>query len=170
MGETIVRGRAATFQSMTPAERARSLIDRCLDMTVATVDEAGVPWVSPVFYAPDQSHALYWMSARDARHSANVRARPEVAIVIYEVGPPVDAVYVEAEAVQLDGEDDVRRGIEVIGRRNHLQPDRWRIEGIGDVTGEGPWRIYRAARRSTYVRAATEVGGKPVVTREPADF
>ncbi|MDQ3934085.1 MAG: hypothetical protein M3340_05575 [Actinomycetota bacterium] len=117
---------------------------------------------------PDESYDLYWMSAADARHSENVRVRPEVAIVVYDAGPPVEAVYLTAHADELAGEDEVRRGIEVMGRRD--QPDRWRIDGIGDVTGDGPWRIYRAVRRSTYVRAKTEQRGKPVVTREPADF
>jgi Pyridoxamine 5'-phosphate oxidase len=34
------------------AARARAIIDANLYMVIGTADEAGRPWVSPVYYAP----------------------------------------------------------------------------------------------------------------------
>ena len=157
---------------MSPPERAKNLIDTKTNMTLATVDVSGVPWVSPVFYVPDEAYHLYWTSWVDAKHSENVRNNPAVAIVIHhaERNEPVDAVYIAAQAVELNDPDDVTRGMEIMGRRDDLQPEWWRIDGISDVTGSGPWRIYRAAPQTIEVRKQIEVAGKRVVTREPADF
>lgn len=149
--------------------RAQRLIDESKHMTLATADEGGSPWASPVFYAVDANRALYWVSDKDALHSANVRVRPQITIVIYRAEEgDVDAVYIRARAVELNDEADVSAGMEVMARRP--QPEPWRIGDISDVMGNGPWRIYRAARQRTEVRARQTKSGKPVVVREGADF
>jgi pyridoxamine 5'-phosphate oxidase-like protein len=38
-------------------------------MTLSTADADGVPWASPVWYAPDGPDALLWVSDPSARHS-----------------------------------------------------------------------------------------------------
>jgi nitroimidazol reductase NimA-like FMN-containing flavoprotein (pyridoxamine 5'-phosphate oxidase superfamily) len=137
-------------------------------MTLATADGSGKPWVSPVFFVPDDAYDLYWVSAKSARHSANVRDNPSVALVVYATEPDVDAVYMAAHAEELNESGEVERGIEVVARRE--QPPQWRINGIADVTDAGPWRIYRAAVDKIEVRRPGEEGGKAVVGRELADF
>lgn len=155
----------------TPQERARALIERNTLLALATADPTGRPWVSPVFYAFDDRHRLYWVSDAEARHSAHVRSNGAVALVIHDtVDGRVDAVYVDASAIELDDEDSVTEGMRVMASRDDLQPPYWRIGDIGDVTGSGPWRIYRATRESTWVRDRGERLGKPVVGRVPADF
>jgi nitroimidazol reductase NimA-like FMN-containing flavoprotein (pyridoxamine 5'-phosphate oxidase superfamily) len=150
-------------------ERARRLIDASVNMTIATVDESGRPWVSPVFYSVDDERDLYWVSDKEALHSANVRSRPEVAIVIYEtVNGVLDAVYIRATAAELNAEPEVRHGIEVMARKP--QSEKWTIADVADVTGDAPWRIYRAVRKQTEVRVERTKQGKPVAGREPADF
>jgi nitroimidazol reductase NimA-like FMN-containing flavoprotein (pyridoxamine 5'-phosphate oxidase superfamily) len=149
-------------------ERAQRLIEETKHMTLATADRSGNPWVSPVFFVPDDAYDLYWVSAKSARHSQNVRDNPSVAIVVYETEPQVDAVYIAARAEELNDSEEVRRGMEVVARRK--QPPQWEIDGVGDVTGAGPWRIYCAVVDSIEVRRPGEEGGKAVVVREPADF
>ena len=50
-------------------------------MTLATADAAGRPWVSPVWFAPDDDGFL-WISRPESRHSRNLSERPELALVI----------------------------------------------------------------------------------------
>jgi hypothetical protein len=43
-------------------------------MTLSTADADGVPWASPVWYAPDGPDAFAWVSDPAARHSRNLAA------------------------------------------------------------------------------------------------
>jgi len=155
-------------ERVTPLERARRLIDENDNMTVATADASGVPWVSPVFYAPDSEHNLYWVSAKRARHSENIRTNEHVGIVIFETRPATDAVYVSGAAVELNDPDDVATGMAVMAGKQ--QPERWQIDSVADVTGGGPWRIYRATPKTIEVRLERMEDHKAIVDREPADF
>lgn len=72
-------------------------------MVLATADADGVPWVSPVWFATEDERVFYWISDPNARHSRNIAARPEIAIVIFDstVTPgEAQAVYMEAHAEQ----------------------------------------------------------------------
>ena len=152
-------------------DRVRALIERNSVLTLATVDPSGHPWVSPVFYSIDDDFEIYWVSAVDARHSANVRDTGVVAIVVHDsLDDQTDAVYIEANAVELNEAAEVRRGMDVMGRRDDRQPTHWRIDDLGTVTGDGPWRIYNAIRKATWVREVGEKGGKAIVRRVPVDF
>ena len=55
---------------------ARSIIDANLYMTLATADEAGRPWVSPVCYAFAGYEEFFWVSSPEATHSRNLPGRP----------------------------------------------------------------------------------------------
>lgn len=63
---------------------ARRVIDSNQFITIGTTDEEGVPWVSPAWYAPVEYRAFFWVSDPEARHSRNIAARPQVAIVIFD--------------------------------------------------------------------------------------
>ena len=43
-------------------EGARAIIDGGRYMVLATADAAGVPWASPVWYAPRGYSELFWVS------------------------------------------------------------------------------------------------------------
>ena len=91
---------------MTDRMDARDLIAANRYMTLATADAAGRPWVSPVWFAPDDDGFL-WISRPESRHSRNLSERPELALVIFDsTARPAErqALYVEAVAQQLDGE------------------------------------------------------------------
>ena len=42
---------------------ARAIIDSSRYLTLGTADESGLPWVSPVWYAPDGYREFFWVSA-----------------------------------------------------------------------------------------------------------
>ena len=58
---------------------AHSIIDSNRFMTLATADGDGVPWASPVWYAPSDDRAFFWVSRPAAAHSRNLDQRPQVA-------------------------------------------------------------------------------------------
>jgi uncharacterized protein YhbP (UPF0306 family) len=96
---------------MTPQDTARRIIDANHYLTLATADHDGRPWASPVYFVPDGGIDFYWVSRPDSRHSSNLTARPEVAIVIYDSQLPVfnaEAVYLTAHAEQVDDSDLAR--------------------------------------------------------------
>ena len=90
---------------------ARRVIDSNQFMTIGTADDEGVPWVSPVWYAPVEYREFFWVSDPEARHSSNIAARPRVAIVVFdshEAGG-CKAVYVSATASEVT-DADLERG------------------------------------------------------------
>src|ERR1700741_1827278 len=82
-------------------DTARALIDANAYMTLATADRDGRPWASPVWFAHEGYTTFYWVSRPGTRHSQNLDARPQLAIVIFDSTVPEgegQAVYMEAEA------------------------------------------------------------------------
>jgi Pyridoxamine 5'-phosphate oxidase len=122
---------------------ARAIIDDNLYMVLATADQDGRPWASPVFYAAEGYAAFYWMSSPDVTHSQNIATRPGVSIVIFDSRVPAgtgQAVYMAATAEELAGAD-LDLGVEVYpgpaerGART-VTPD--------ELRPPGPYRLYRA--------------------------
>jgi len=82
---------------------AQEILDANAYMTLATADADGVPWASPVWFAR-AGDELFWISYEHRRHSRNIAARPQVAIVVFDstVTPgDAKAVYIEATAARL---------------------------------------------------------------------
>ncbi len=50
-------------------------------MTLATGGEEG-PWAAALFYAHDSDLRLYFISARDTRHAADIERNPKVAVAV----------------------------------------------------------------------------------------
>jgi hypothetical protein len=125
---------------------ARAIIDANNYMTLGTADESGLPWASPVWYAPEAHREFFWVSSPEARHSRNLATRPELAIVIFDSTAPIGtggehAVYMSAMADQPVGEE-LDRGIEIFSHRSQSQGARaWTRE---DVLPTAPIRLYRA--------------------------
>ena len=55
-------------------DMARRTIESNRYMVLGTADEAGVPWVTPVWFAQSDYRRFVWVSSPDRRHSRNVRA------------------------------------------------------------------------------------------------
>jgi nitroimidazol reductase NimA-like FMN-containing flavoprotein (pyridoxamine 5'-phosphate oxidase superfamily) len=127
---------------------ARSIVDTNRFMTLATADESGLPWASPVWYAPADYRELYWVSSPEARHSRNLAHRPQLAIVIFDSHQPGGwkALYMSAVAEELT---DVHEGIEVFSRRSAEQGlPVWTRD---DVLPPARHRLFRAAVSEHFV-------------------
>jgi nitroimidazol reductase NimA-like FMN-containing flavoprotein (pyridoxamine 5'-phosphate oxidase superfamily) len=132
------------------AERARAIIDAGMYMTLATADAAGVPWASPVWYAPEDYTSLLWISSPQSRHSRNLAARAELSIVIFDSRAPIgvgEGVYFEVTA-GLVGEREVEAAMALLSERSMRQGGvRYRAD---DVLAPAPHRLYRATASQVY--------------------
>jgi uncharacterized protein YhbP (UPF0306 family) len=126
------------------ADVARSVIDANRYMALGTADEAGHPWVTPVWFASEDNWNFHWVSSPDAKHSRNLAAHSEVAIAIFDSSVPVggaQAVYMKGVAKELTGVE-LGQGLEVFDRVSQRDIDRgWALD---DVQGSALFRLYRA--------------------------
>jgi nitroimidazol reductase NimA-like FMN-containing flavoprotein (pyridoxamine 5'-phosphate oxidase superfamily) len=127
---------------------AKSIIDANRYMTLATADEHGSPWASPVWYAPVGYREFLWVSSPEARHSRNLALRPELAIVIFDSHEAGGwkALYMIAVAEELT---DVDEEIQIYSRHGEAQGLRaWARE---DVLRPARHRLYRATVSEHFV-------------------
>jgi len=140
----------------TAAALARSIIHANRYLTLATADQEGVPWASPVWFATVDLRVFFWVSSPDARHSRNLAVRPEIAAVIFDSGQPIGtgrAVYLSARAEQVP-EPDLDRGMATFSLASQAQGGRaW---GRPDFQELARHRLYRAPAVTAYVLYDTD--------------
>jgi hypothetical protein len=128
-------------------DEARRIVDANSYLTLATVDDRGRPWATPVWYAPRGGAEFYWLSRPESRHSRNIAGSPAIGFVIFDSTVPVgaaSAVYAEAEAAPADPGE-----IGVFG-------EHARRRGAGDwsesdVRAPAALRLYRARVSALFV-------------------
>jgi pyridoxine/pyridoxamine 5'-phosphate oxidase len=151
-----------------PVAVAHAVLDRNRYFTLATADEDGRPWSSPVWFASEDHRTFWWVSRPGSVHSRNIHARPEVAAVAFDstvVPGTAQAVYLRALAAQVDDPD----GVELFSRA--AVADGLSAWTMADVSGEAELRLYRADATDVSV-LGTVPGGRdervdvtPSVTR-----
>ena len=129
----------------------KAIVDANRYMTLATADENGLPWASPVWYATVDYREFLWVSSPDARHSRNLSVRPEVGIVIFDSRQTPGAgegVYLAATAALLpDAELD--RAVAVFSEISQSQgAPAW---SRADVEPPARLRLYRATAVQHFV-------------------
>ena len=128
---------------------AEEIIDAGRYMVLATADENGVPWASPVWYAPDGYTRFLWVSREDTRHSRNLAVRPQLSIVIFDSSAPIgtgEGVYMDAVAEQLA---EPMREIEIFSRRSVEQGGgAWTV---ADISQPAEIRLYRATASEQWI-------------------
>ena len=84
-------------------EAVRAILDESILGTLATVNEDGSAWATPLHLFYDDE-ALYWFSHGGTQHSQNIETRSEVSVVIYspDESESVKGVYAHGVAVKLD--------------------------------------------------------------------
>ena len=129
---------------------ARRVIDSNQFMTIGTADDEGVPWVSPVWYASVDYREFFWVSNPRTRHSSNIAARPQVAIVIFDSHEAGGwkAVYVSATAGEVT-DADLERGIERYNQRSvHWGLREWTAD---EIRAPAKHRLFRATASEQFV-------------------
>lgn len=126
------------------AATARAIIEANVYMTLATADGEGLPWATPVWYAPESHLSLLWISRPEARHSVNLARRAELGIAIFDSRQPAGAgegVYMGATATEV-GDDELQRAIAIYSERSLRHGGR-PVDGP-DVRAPAEHRLYRA--------------------------
>ena len=135
------------------AARARSIVQGGAYMTLATADAGGAPWATPVWYALESLSSLIWISRPDARHSRNLKVRPQLGIVIFDSRAPIgtgQGVYFQAIA-RVVSEKDVETPMAAFSKRSLAQGGQ--AFAAEDVRGLAPHRLYRASALRAYLGA-----------------
>lgn len=106
-----------------------------------------------MWFARRDERRFLWASRPTTRHSRNIAARRDVAILIYDSRTIPDerqAAYIEATATELEGED-LDAGISAFSRESLSQglPD-WPRERL---TGAGSFRLYQATVTAWFILA-----------------
>jgi len=127
-----------------PADAARRIVDANSYLVLATVDESGHPWATPVWFAAVGREQFIWVSRTEARHSQNIARSSAVGIVIFDSSVPAgqaEAAYFEAHAAEVtDDERAQALGAYTTGSLAH----GLRAWTEQDITGDSPYRLYRA--------------------------
>jgi nitroimidazol reductase NimA-like FMN-containing flavoprotein (pyridoxamine 5'-phosphate oxidase superfamily) len=131
---------------------ARAIIDAGAYMTIATADADGLPWATPVWFAPDEDgRRFYWVSDPAARHSANLAVRPQLSLAIFDSHAPIGTgrgVYVAAVADQPAGAE-LEHAVAVFSARSLAQGGvAW---CAADVSGDARLRLYRATAAERWI-------------------
>jgi nitroimidazol reductase NimA-like FMN-containing flavoprotein (pyridoxamine 5'-phosphate oxidase superfamily) len=131
-------------------KRALEILNEILYITIASVSSEGKPWNTPVYSAFDDDLNFYWFSDKNAQHSKNVQANPEVCLAIYDSTVPQgtgEGVYIEAVVEELQNESEVmaarKRMDERVGRTKERK--------FATYSGDAVLRGYKAIPRKAWM-------------------
>lgn len=127
---------------------ARAVLEATTYAVLATADDSGTPWATPVWFAHDGLDRIYWLSWPGSRHSVLIDQRPEIALTVFDsTAAPYEgtAFYATARAQQC-AEATLDEGLGILNRRLVAQ-------GLGEVTQE---RITGDSRLRLYVATILE--------------
>jgi nitroimidazol reductase NimA-like FMN-containing flavoprotein (pyridoxamine 5'-phosphate oxidase superfamily) len=127
-------------------KRVVEIISKVLYITIATVNEDGQPWNSPVYSGFDDELNFYWSSDKDSNHSKNVRRDSRIFLVIYDSTVPEGAgegAYILAKAYELREKEEIIIARRITqARKNQL--DEITSDENEKFTGSKIRRVYKA--------------------------
>ena len=68
----------------TIEDQAKKIIKENQYMTIASSDENGKSWASPVAYVFYDKFNFYWVSVPESQHQRNMKHNPEITIAIFD--------------------------------------------------------------------------------------
>jgi hypothetical protein len=153
---------------MEPNRRAKSVLDSINYITVATVNETGEPWNTPVAsFHFNNDYTLYWVSWQDNQHSRNIRAAGNVFVVVYDSTPadsqPSAGVYMIGQASELSDEQEVMRAALV------FKNDPYNPSDGKQYLGEYPRRIYKFVPSKIWMNDDDKINNNFVDVRVEAE-
>ena len=144
-------------------DKAKEIIKKIIYITIATVDEDGQPWNTPVFGAYDKNCNFYWGSHVDSQHSKNIRRNDKVFLVIYDSTVPAgqgEGVYIQALTNRLENPEEISLAHKLLWDR-HIVP-YWKLE---EVQASSPVNLYKATPQKIWVNDEGQVDGHYVDIR-----
>ena len=132
-------------------DRATRTLDTISNAALATMGQDGRPWNSPLYVAFDERLTFYWASQRDAVHSENIRANPDVMLVIFDSAEPDDsghAVYLRGKAAEITDATTLHAALKCIARRKREPP-----KAAGDFGPPHERRMYKMVPEMIWTNA-----------------
>lgn len=85
------------------SDDARTILSENILGTIATTNEDGSPWGTPVHVFSDDE-AVYWFSFEDKLHSQNIERDPRVSLTLFspDVSQGPKGIYVNGSAEKLN--------------------------------------------------------------------
>jgi general stress protein 26 len=140
-----------------PSPKEKEIIDNIKYITVATADENGQPWNTPVTgFHFENDYTFYWASWSENQHSKNICKNSKAFIVIYDSTPdngPTPGVYMLAEAKELTDEQEIMEAARV------FKNDQYNPADGKEYTGTKPRRIYKAMPQKIWLNTDSKVDG-----------
>ena len=151
-------------------DMARRVLDGNRYLVLGTEEADGRPRLSPVYFTPARYHDLYWVSSPEAQHSQNVRARPDVQIVVFDssrLPGQGEAVYITATAREVPKDelpDLLEEAFDPEGRGG-------RAFSVEELSGDGDLRLYvaTASAYDVHIRGSHPNHGTGIDRRLPTD-
>lgn len=144
--------------------KAKETIEKILYITIATVDENGQPWNTPVYSAYDTHYNFYWASWEGAQHSKNIERNPKAFLVIYDSTVPEGTgfgVYIQAKAKKLVDKTEIKEALSHLYSRKNKEPRK-----PEEFLGKFPRRIYKATPQKIWVNDDATVNGNFIDNRK----
>jgi nitroimidazol reductase NimA-like FMN-containing flavoprotein (pyridoxamine 5'-phosphate oxidase superfamily) len=154
--------------SLNKNPAAREILENICYMAIAPVSSDGKPWNTPVYFACDEGFNLYWVSAKESYHSANIATNPAIFISIYDSTAPEGSavgLYIKATARELEDAAQIRKACECLYRRARRTPP---LEA--EFMGRSPRRAYRATPQQSWINCVQWIEGTRVDVREAIDL
>lgn len=148
---------------MNLSQRAKEIIATIKYITIASVDEHGMPWNAPVFAAYDADYNFYWGTSSASQKSQNIKHNKNIFIVIYDSTAPAgtgEGVYIKATARELNNTEEIILAHKLLSERDPAP--YWDLE---KVQGSSPIRLYKATVEKTWMNGEGESDGTYVDTR-----
>ncbi|WP_094677376.1 pyridoxamine 5'-phosphate oxidase family protein [Hydrocoleum sp. CS-953] len=103
-------------------EKAKQILNQITYLTLATVDQEGRPWNSPVYYGFDKDYTFYWSSWTENQHSQNIINNGQVFAVVYDstvLSGEGFGVYFQGIAEVIEAENEIfNKAIDSIYTKN----------------------------------------------------
>lgn len=111
-------------------DEARAILNDNLVGAIATLNEDGSPWVSPVHIASDET-AVYWFSKETTQHSVNIERNAQVSLTLFspDLSKGPKGVYLNGAAKKL-GVDETTEAKKLLEAKIGFLPPNF-IEATG---------------------------------------
>ena len=152
-------------------EKAKSIIQKILYITIATSSKDGQPWNSPVFSAFDENYNFYWNSWTENQHSKNIEGNPNVFLIIYDSTVSEgtgEGVYIKAKAYMVTNEKEIKRARDLLVKRKNKPSSK--LRNTREFMGKYPRRVYKAVLEKVWMNDVGEVNGNYVDKRVGVDL
>jgi len=130
-------------------ENIKSILADNLIGTVATLNEDGSPWATPIHIFADDA-AVYWFSNDQRQHSRNIENDPRVSVALWSRQDGTKGAYISGTATKLNADETAKALDIVVETVGAIPPvfentSGYRLE-IGQIdtgrTSEKRWYFY----------------------------